>query len=401
MTSTAAGAERADRADRAARAIHDVAPFRARYRAEISRHYNAWLHGGFVLAWGIAALVFFWGRVHDVQPLEWLALPAALLFCNWGEYMIHRSLGHRKTSYGALFYKRHTGDHHSFFVEGNMHWEGARDWRVILFPPWLIVVFTMLLALPAWYLLTPLNANAAALFAGMVIGGYLLYEFTHACEHLPDGHGMAGLPWIRQMRRLHQLHHRRDLMAERNLNIVFPLMDWLFGTLHWEPCPEAAAAAQGGAIEATQDLTLMVHTVEIRGTPADVLAWAGAPTNWPSWHPSSRRIYADGGTLGPGARFEEDIHAGGRPGHLVWQVNEYRAGAHWQAEARGDHSLWLRVDYAVEALPDGTTLFERRLVYRLPGFWWGLYNKLLGRRRVERESALSLRQLKERYEARA
>lgn len=377
-----------------AQARFDVEPFRARYRAAISRHYSVWLHAGFVLAWGVAVLAFFWGPVADVKPLEWLAVPAALLFCNWGEYMIHRRLGHRKTAVGALFYKRHTGDHHSFFAEGRMHWESGRDFRVILFPPWLIVVFTVALALPAWWLLKGWSANVAGLAAGTIIAGYLLYEVMHASEHLPDGHPLAGLPGIRQMRRLHQLHHRRSLMAERNLNIVFPLMDWLFGTLHWEPDLAQGAAQAPGA-------TAMVHQVEIDGTPADVLAYAGTPACWPQWHPSSRRVFAAPGTLEAGAGFEEDIHAGGRSGHLAWQVIAHAAGAHWQAEARGSHRLWLRVTYLVEPLPGGRTRFERRLVYRLPGFWMGLYNRLVGRRRVERESALSLRQLKERFEARS
>ncbi|HAA38491.1 MAG TPA: fatty acid hydroxylase, partial [Pseudomonas sp.] len=42
---------------------------------------------------------------------------------------------------------------------------------------------------------------------------------------------------IRQMHRLHALHHRRELMQGRNFNIVLPLMDYLFGTLYWEPNP--------------------------------------------------------------------------------------------------------------------------------------------------------------------
>lgn len=37
------------------------------------------------------------------------------------------------------------------------------------------------------------------------------------------------------MHQLHALHHRRELMQGRNFNIVLPLMDYLFGTLHWEP----------------------------------------------------------------------------------------------------------------------------------------------------------------------
>jgi len=40
------------------------------------------------------------------------------------------------------------------------------------------------------------------------------------------------------------------------------------------------------------------------------------------------------------------------------------------------------------------TVFERKLDYRLPGLGWRLYNYLIARRRVERESRLSLQQLK-------
>jgi hypothetical protein len=366
--------------------VHDVAPFRDRYRAAISPLYNAWLHAGFVLAWGFATLWFFWRQVANPSALEWLAVPAALLLCNWGEYRIHQRLGHTKSRLGKLFYQRHTGDHHSFFAEGNMHWEGARDWRVILFPPWLIVAFTLMLALPAWWLMKSVNPNAAALFGGTLIAGYLLYEILHACEHLPDGHGIASWPWIRQMRRLHQLHHRRSLMSERNLNIVMPLMDWLCGTLHWEAYSDDA------------EQTVMTHVVDICGNPDAVLAFAGTPGHWPAWHPSSRRVRVEPGPQGPGARFEEDIHAGGRPGHLLWQVTAYRPGAHWQAEARGPHRLWLRVDYRVEPCATGTR-FERRLVYVLPGWGWGLYNQLIGRRRVECESVESMGRLKKAFES--
>ena len=73
-------------------------------------------------------------------------MPAALVFFNWGEYSVHLHLGHHKHALSALFYKRHTGDHHSFFVEDRMRYEGSRDWRVILFPAWLILVFSFLLA---------------------------------------------------------------------------------------------------------------------------------------------------------------------------------------------------------------------------------------------------------------
>lgn len=215
---------------------HDTQAFRASYRAGIHPLYNAWLHGGFVLAYGIACLVFLASRLHQVQAWEWLTVPLALVFFNWGEYTVHKNFGHHKSSnaIGALFYKRHTGDHHSFFVAGQMAYETARDWRVIFFPAWLIVIYSLGL-FAAWWLLTLLNGNVAALFSFTLLAGYLGYEIFHACEHLPASHPLAKLPWIRQMRRHHELHHERERMQTQNFNLVFPLMDWLFGTLYQEP----------------------------------------------------------------------------------------------------------------------------------------------------------------------
>jgi len=217
-----------------ARMNHDTEAFRQRYRATISRYYSAWLHGLAVLAIGMAALAWLIGRIDGVQPMEWMVIPLGLLVFNWGEYTVHRRYGHHKHRLGALFYKRHTGDHHSFFVDSRLPYEQARDWRVIFFPVWLIVLFCAGLA-PLYWLLAQVDANVASLFCATLLGGYLSYEIFHSCEHLPARHPLARLPWIRHMRRLHQLHHRRDLMQTCNFNLVLPLMDWLRGTLHWEP----------------------------------------------------------------------------------------------------------------------------------------------------------------------
>lgn len=209
---------------------YDTQAFRERYRAAIKPSYNAWLHGGFLLVYAPSWVVFFGSTLTQVQALEWLTIPLTLVFFNWGEYTVHKAFGHHKKRLGTLFYKRHTGDHHSFFVDGQMRYESPRDWRVILFPAWLVVIYSLGLALPAWWLLAPINSNIAALFSASLMMGYLSYEFFHSCEHLPDSHPLAQLPWIKQMRRHHQLHHRRDLMQTHNFNIVFPLMDWLYGT---------------------------------------------------------------------------------------------------------------------------------------------------------------------------
>lgn len=361
--------------------------FRSRYRAGIHPLYNPWLHGAFVLLFAVLAIGGFWSTVHQVSPLEWLAVPLTLLFFNFGVYSVHRHLGHHKKSFARMFYARHAGDHHSFFAPGHMTYDNARDWRVILFPAWLIVLHTAVITLPLWWLLEQFDANVAGLFGGCLVLGYLTYEVFHACEHLPASNPLTRLPWIRQMRRLHELHHRRELMQERNFNIVFPLMDYLFGTLYWEP-------EQISPHPKSTPMTRMQHQIEIAANPIDVLAYASTVTRWPEWHPSSLKVEGQRGPLHAGVRFEEDIRAGGREGHLSWIVDEYLPGRRWSARARGDHGLTLVVTYECEAVGDGTR-FVRTLEYQFSGLAMRIANRLLLKRRIDHESAASMQALRE------
>jgi hypothetical protein len=213
----------------------DHLAFRARYRAAVSPRYSGWLHMFSVALTGCAVIAVAQHQISAPTLAEWLCLPLSLLLVNWGEYVAHRWLGHRKTRIGRLFYKRHTGDHHSFFIESAMPYESTRDWRVVLFPAWLIWVFLLFLILPGvWLLNTYWSANAAAFYAAGAIGGYLFYEVMHFCYHLPAGSFMERTPLLKQLQQLHRLHHRRDLMAARNFNITLPVFDVLLGTLYWE-----------------------------------------------------------------------------------------------------------------------------------------------------------------------
>lgn len=361
--------------------------FRSRYRAAIHPLYNPWLHGFFVLAFGMLAIALFWRSVHSVSWLQWLTVPLTLLLFNFGVYMVHRHLGHHKKPFAKMFYARHAGDHHSFFTPGHMAYDSARDWRVILFPAWLIVIHTLVIALPLWWLLAQLNANVAGLFGASMVLGYLLYEAFHACEHLPPQNPLTRLPWIRQMRRLHELHHRRERMQTRNFNIVLPLMDYLFGTLYDEPEPAPLSYPK-------MPMTRMQHEIAIAGEPVAVLAYAASVSHWPDWHPSSLKIDGAQGPLHAGARFEEDIHAGGRAGHLCWEVTEYLPGRRWCARAQSAQGLSLQLTYECSAQAGGTR-FARTLEYRFDGLLMRLANHLLLKRRIERESTASMLALRD------
>jgi hypothetical protein len=146
-------------------------------------------------------------------------------------------------------------------------------------------------------------------------------------------------------------------------------------------------------------MTRMQHKIDIAGDPIAVLAYASTVTRWPDWHPSSLRINGQNGPLHAGARFEEDIRAGGRDGHLSWVVDEYLPGRRWIARAHGDNGLSLLLTYECAAEGDGTR-FVRTLEYRFSGLAMRMANQLLLKRRIERESAasmLALRETAERY----
>jgi hypothetical protein len=223
--------------------LEAMAKFRANYRHDIKASYNGWLHMLSVLAVGLAVIIFSFSQLASVSVFEILVFPMTLLVVNFAEYYAHRWLGHRKTRYGKLFYSRHTGDHHSFFLEHAMDYQGIRDWRVVLFPVYLIFAFLFGLILPGAYVLTEfVSLNAAYLYAAGGISGYLLYEVMHFSYHIPRGHWAEKIflviPGWKALRHLHVLHHKREKMGEANFNITLPVFDLLLGTLFWQPMAE-------------------------------------------------------------------------------------------------------------------------------------------------------------------
>jgi hypothetical protein len=214
--------------------------FRAIYRKDISASYNGWLHMVSVLLVGIGVVGYSLSQLLDASLWEWLVFPLTMLVVNFAEYYAHRWLGHRKTKYGKLFYSRHTGDHHSFFLEHSMNYQSVRDWRVVLFPVYLIFAFIVGLIFPLGYVLSELVSwNAAYLYAAAGISGYLFYEIMHFSYHIPRGHWSEKIflfiPGWTSLRHLHVLHHKRDKMGEANFNITLPVFDLMLGTLHWQP----------------------------------------------------------------------------------------------------------------------------------------------------------------------
>ncbi|MFQ3172331.1 MAG: hypothetical protein ACI9DG_002372 [Oleispira sp.] len=217
--------------------------FRQQYRAGIAKGYRGWIHMLSVLAVGLGTIIYALSQLQFAAWAEWMVFPLTMLMVNFAEYYAHRWLGHKKTKYGKLFYSRHTGDHHSFFLEHSMNYETVQDWRVVLFPLYLIFAFLFGLILPVGFALSEVvSMNAAYIYAAAGISGYLFYEVMHFSYHIPRGHwaekSFLLIPGWAALRHLHVLHHKRNKMGEVNFNITLPIFDFLLGSLFWQPIAE-------------------------------------------------------------------------------------------------------------------------------------------------------------------
>lgn len=213
-----------------------VAKFRTEYeRAQPGKHYVGWAHFAFTSLGSLSVIVFALSRLSGVRPLEWLMVPGAFLLANAVEYFGHRGpMHHRRKGLGLIF-RRHTQQHHHFFTHEAMAYRSSHDFRMVLFPPVLLLFFLGGIAAPIGALFFLLGSpNAGWLFVATGIGYYLTYEWLHFCHHLPAEHLLARLPVMARLRQHHQVHHDLRRMGHFNFNITFPLCDRLFGTV-WKP----------------------------------------------------------------------------------------------------------------------------------------------------------------------
>lgn len=214
---------------------HDTATFRAGYRSRVQSLYVGWLHllSILIIGGGVGAYCMF--KLNELESWDLLMIPVGILLYNFAEYVSHRWAGHKKRKLTKLFYKRHAGDHHSFFSAPLLSFETTQDWRIVLFPTYLTAFLAFFLAPVCGYLTSVFfSTNAGYLVAITIIVNHLAYELLHLGYHQPQGRWVHRVPVFRELAHLHRIHHQRNLMNNRNFNLTIPLFDLLLGTFHWE-----------------------------------------------------------------------------------------------------------------------------------------------------------------------
>jgi hypothetical protein len=210
-----------------------VAAFRAKYRAEaIGPRYSGVAHFLFTSLSSLTLIAVALSGVHSPSWKELMTVPIAFLISNAAEYFGHRGPMHHKRRGLGIIYKRHAIQHHRFFTDQAMSYESARDLKMVLFPPSVLLFFFGGIGLPlgalAWL---AFGANVGRLFFAVAIGYYLTYEWLHFSYHLSPDTFVGRLRPIAMLRRHHQRHHDLELMQKYNFNITFPICDALMRTI--------------------------------------------------------------------------------------------------------------------------------------------------------------------------
>jgi hypothetical protein len=122
--------------------------FRNEYVAATPAWYRGETHLAFTLLFTGGVIAWCLSRIEASTWQEWLVALPIFLFGNWAEWAGHRYLLHRPSKYFNAVYKRHCAVHHQFFTHVTLEYDGHKEWRALLFPPFAPVMF-VLAALPA------------------------------------------------------------------------------------------------------------------------------------------------------------------------------------------------------------------------------------------------------------
>jgi biotin transporter BioY len=207
--------------------------FRADYRAQIESWYNGVVHVTIIYVIGIAALTYFIRQIESpIRWYQWAVVLFVFLTANIFEWCMHRYVMHRprKNFIARAIYTRHTLNHHQFFTETNYSTDSVRDYRIVFFPPYTEIAAISLTVPGALLLGYALGANAGWLTMCTPTVLYMTYELFHWSCHVKDNWFVRHCPFINTIRRHHAAHHEQRVMTKLNMNLTFPISDWLFDT---------------------------------------------------------------------------------------------------------------------------------------------------------------------------
>lgn len=205
--------------------------FREQYKSDISPMYNGFLHIGIMYGAGIAA-IWYCATQLTHPTWEWLLIVPTFIGGNLVEWAMHKYVMHRKIDVFALrsIYDRHTRQHHQYFTDNDVTIDSAREFRIVFFPWRVLMVLGVFGTILGGLTALVLNPNAGYIVFMTMVGYYMTYETMHYCCHVHENWFVRHMPFVNTIRRHHTAHHNLGIMMHFNMNLTFPIADWLLNT---------------------------------------------------------------------------------------------------------------------------------------------------------------------------
>jgi len=217
--------------------VNQVTRFRNEWLPLVPRWYSArWHYFGTtavsfpLIAYGMIGLYRSWNS-STFRFWELIAIPLFLMTASLVEYLVHRYPLHHRLPLGGMTYQQHTLRHHQYFTDEAIEARLAKEYHLVLFPVWGVVLIQYGVNLPLSLLTARMLGDRIGMIA-LVIGVFFffIYETVHAICHFPAEAELFKIRWIWNLREHHRIHHRKSLMSNHNFNIVYPFWDRIFRT---------------------------------------------------------------------------------------------------------------------------------------------------------------------------
>jgi hypothetical protein len=157
-------------------------------------------------------------------------LLVGIVFASFFEWTLHKYVMHRPVGKFRYAFNAHAVVHHQIFkADHTYHLQHDKDKETIPMAWWNGPVLIMIGMIP-YVIISLLIGEWAFTIGGLIAFAcyYGVYEYLHWCMHLPKARRCEKPEFFRRINGHHLLHHR---YMHKNFNVVFPLADWVLGTL--------------------------------------------------------------------------------------------------------------------------------------------------------------------------
>ena len=205
--------------------------FRESYKSDISPFYNGLLHIAVMYTVGAGLIYYCLTHLQDAG-WAWLTVIPVAIAGNFVEWAMHKYVMHRLIDVFALraIYDRHTRQHHQYFTDTEYTIDTTREFRIVFFP-WRVLTVLIVSGSALGYLASMIfSPNVGYILFITMIGHYLIYETFHYCCHVHENWFVRNMPFVNTIRRHHAAHHNLGIMMHKNMNLTFPIADWIMGT---------------------------------------------------------------------------------------------------------------------------------------------------------------------------